>query len=266
MADEMNGVPEALRLAALLDADVWPGSMSLVGYARACVAELLRLHAELEAQPVNTKTHDLLSTMIGLFLRAKEKTGYQPGSAIDNTVAEAVEHLKDWPHPEPTPSPQAAQQAPAERSVQRMDGWTDARYIAELENVARLLRRDREKLHRVREALSDCSGGQPCSTCPDKKACQRGCVRQEEFISTEYHAQQRSRAAQQVPAGATPEGWVTWWPSPSRKGHEPIYSHGPKQPGYGAELDAVLRKYPVFAAPAAPSTPASPTIEGENNG
>ena len=61
-------------------------------------------------------------------------------------------------------------------------------------------------------------------------------------------------AAQQAPAGATPEGWVTWWPSPSSKGHEPIYSHGPKQPGYGAELDAVLRKYPVFAAPAAPST------------
>ena len=39
-------VPEALRLAALLDADEWPGSMSLVSYARACVAELLRLHAE----------------------------------------------------------------------------------------------------------------------------------------------------------------------------------------------------------------------------
>ena len=65
----------------------------------------------------------------------------------------------------------------------------------------------------------------------------------------------RVAAAQQAPAGATPEGWVTWWPSPSSKGHEPIYSHGPKQPDYGAELDAVLRKYPVFAAPAAPSTP-----------
>ncbi len=45
--------PEALRLAALLDADEWPGSMTLVSYARACVAELCRQHAriaDLEAQ------------------------------------------------------------------------------------------------------------------------------------------------------------------------------------------------------------------------
>ncbi|MBH0073899.1 hypothetical protein I6E78_18305, partial [Pseudoalteromonas sp. NZS127] len=47
--------------------------------------------------------------MIGLFLRAKEKIGYQPGSAIDKTVAEAVEHLKDWPYPETA----TAQAAPA---------------------------------------------------------------------------------------------------------------------------------------------------------
>lgn len=42
-------VPEALRLAALLDAEKWTGSMTLVSYARACVAELRRLHAENEA-------------------------------------------------------------------------------------------------------------------------------------------------------------------------------------------------------------------------
>ena len=40
--------PEALRLAALLDADEWPGSMTLVSYARACAAELCRQHAENE--------------------------------------------------------------------------------------------------------------------------------------------------------------------------------------------------------------------------
>ena len=48
-----NTQPEALRLAALLDADEWPGSMTLVSYARACAAELCRQHAriaELEAQ------------------------------------------------------------------------------------------------------------------------------------------------------------------------------------------------------------------------
>ena len=45
--------PEALRLAELLTADEWPGNMTLVSYARACVAELRRQHAriaELEAQ------------------------------------------------------------------------------------------------------------------------------------------------------------------------------------------------------------------------
>ena len=39
---------DALRLAALLDADEWPGSMTLVSYARECVAELRRQYAEIE--------------------------------------------------------------------------------------------------------------------------------------------------------------------------------------------------------------------------
>ena len=48
-----NTQPEAMRLAALFDADEWPGSLTLVSYARACAAELCRQHtriAELEAQ------------------------------------------------------------------------------------------------------------------------------------------------------------------------------------------------------------------------
>lgn len=48
-----NTQPEALRLAELLTADEWPGNMTLVSYARECVAELRRQHAriaELEAQ------------------------------------------------------------------------------------------------------------------------------------------------------------------------------------------------------------------------
>jgi len=40
--------PEALRLAEMLTADEWPGSVTLVSYAQECVAELLRLHAENE--------------------------------------------------------------------------------------------------------------------------------------------------------------------------------------------------------------------------
>ena len=68
-------------------------------------------------QPTNTKTHDLLSTMIGMFLGFKEKIGYKPGSVIDKVVAEAVEHLKDWPYPEP--APKAPQQAAFQGRVTR---------------------------------------------------------------------------------------------------------------------------------------------------
>ena len=52
-ANMNNTQPEALRLAKLLTADEWPGNMTLVSYARECVAELRRQHAriaELEAQ------------------------------------------------------------------------------------------------------------------------------------------------------------------------------------------------------------------------
>ena len=41
--------PEALRLAALYDADAWPGGLSLNAWAAASAAELRRLHAENEA-------------------------------------------------------------------------------------------------------------------------------------------------------------------------------------------------------------------------
>jgi hypothetical protein len=39
-----------------------------------------------------------------------------------------------------------------------------------------------------RDALLDCAGGMPCSDCPDKRKCERGCVRKPEFISAEHHA------------------------------------------------------------------------------
>ena len=38
--------PEALRLAALYDADAWPGGLSLNAWAAASAAELRRLHVE----------------------------------------------------------------------------------------------------------------------------------------------------------------------------------------------------------------------------
>ena len=49
--------PEALRLAELFTADEWPGHMTLVSYARECVAELRRQHtriAELEQEAAHT--------------------------------------------------------------------------------------------------------------------------------------------------------------------------------------------------------------------
>ena len=48
-----NTQPEALRLAEMLTANEWPGHVTLVSYARECVAELRSQHAriaELEAQ------------------------------------------------------------------------------------------------------------------------------------------------------------------------------------------------------------------------
>ena len=39
--------PEALRLAEMLTADVWPGNVSIVSYAQECAAELRRQHARI---------------------------------------------------------------------------------------------------------------------------------------------------------------------------------------------------------------------------
>lgn len=50
--------PEALRLAALLDAEEWPGSMTIVSYARECVVELRRQHVELETLRAKLKTYE----------------------------------------------------------------------------------------------------------------------------------------------------------------------------------------------------------------
>lgn len=95
--------------------------------AEKIVEAVLRLaNGQAPAGATNTKTHALLSTMIGLFLRAKEKIGYQPGSAIDKTVAEAVEHLKDWPYPETA----TAQAAPAAGAVAGPDDDIDAVALA----------------------------------------------------------------------------------------------------------------------------------------
>lgn len=39
----------------------------------------------------------------------------------------------------------------------------------------------------------DCDGGSPCTTCPDSEACQRGCIRQHEFIDAARASQKEKR-------------------------------------------------------------------------
>jgi hypothetical protein len=65
--------------------------------------------------------------------------------------------------------------------INRMVGWSDARYITELEEVVRVIRSDREKLAQVRRAIVDCAGGSPCTDCTEKRRCAAmGCVRKAE--------------------------------------------------------------------------------------
>lgn len=54
----------------------------------------------------------------------------------------------------------------------------------------------KDEIDELRAALAsklpaddDCAGGSPCTNCPDKKQCQRGCIRQPEFIGQKSIAQ-----------------------------------------------------------------------------
>ena len=81
--------PEALRLAELFTADEWPGHMTLVSYARECVAELRRQHtriAELEAQLEAIGAGGVSGPLMGR------------GSIAASAGSEPVAHL--WQHSE----------------------------------------------------------------------------------------------------------------------------------------------------------------------
>lgn len=84
------------------------------------------LQAAPKAAPVerrNTKTHDLLSTVVGLLMGYREgaaRQPYKPGSVIDKAVNEAVEHLKDWPYPEAAPQQEAQEPAEIPEAIERM--------------------------------------------------------------------------------------------------------------------------------------------------
>ena len=121
----------------------------------------LATHGQAPAQPVDFTT-------LGAAMRAIQQAIGLIGDPADErmqavrrvlrgavVVAEDSGDIPALPAP---PAMDGGEDAEQERPVQRMEGWTDTRYIAELENVARLLRRDREKLHRVRDALSEKGG------------------------------------------------------------------------------------------------------------
>lgn len=94
------------------------------------------------------KTAELLSTTVGLLMGYREggaRQPYKPGSVVEKVIDEVVEHLKDWPYPEPSPTPQAdsahdeplqAFDSPRAKALMRAweEGWAacrDAEYVGE---------------------------------------------------------------------------------------------------------------------------------------
>ena len=103
----------ALRLAEMLTADEWPGSVTLVSYARECVAELLRQHAEngtlrtgyaaarLEIESLNAQLHaakQINAAQFGLLAASI------PGSAL---------RASHWQAPAQAAAPAQADEYPA---------------------------------------------------------------------------------------------------------------------------------------------------------
>lgn len=90
------------------------------------------------------------------------------------------------------------------------DGWRESHDVCmdallrhqDRRMIAKITHEQREAIVRkavaARDALlagkRDCSAGSPCSDCPDIGKCSRGCIRQPEFISTEFHALEVIRA------------------------------------------------------------------------
>ena len=153
-----SAVLKAIREANMQLVRTGDNAFMLVPYkvatAQAAESVPAKSYAELE------KKHSDFVETAGLMLEA---VGYTEDYARQWPKEKASITFKRWfdeqlaTRPTP-PAMDVGEDAEQERPVQRMEGWTDTRYIAELENVVRLLRRDREKLHRVRDALSEKGG------------------------------------------------------------------------------------------------------------
>lgn len=93
------------------------------------------------AEATNTKTHELLSTTVGLLMGYREgaaRQPYKPGSVIAKVVYEVVDHLKDWPYLEPIPPAQTADSVLEDAARYRYLRDGDWREHEKLESVIRL--------------------------------------------------------------------------------------------------------------------------------
>ena len=85
-------VPEALRLVEMLTANEWPGHVTLVSYARECVAELLRQHAENETLRAGYAAARLeIESLKAQLHAAKQINAAQSDSGVQEDAA-----LLDW--------------------------------------------------------------------------------------------------------------------------------------------------------------------------
>ena len=87
--------PEALRLAGMLTADEWPGSVTLVSYARECVAELRRQHAELEALRMGYAAARLEIESLKVQIAERASHGKAPAQAMPAAVAGPINELEE---------------------------------------------------------------------------------------------------------------------------------------------------------------------------
>lgn len=63
---------------------------------RALYAQPVQPVQPVQPDPRTEKSDSLLSSLIGIILRNRQRTGYVDGSVVDQVVKEAVDHLKDW--------------------------------------------------------------------------------------------------------------------------------------------------------------------------
>jgi len=104
---------DALRLAALLDADEWPGSMTLVSYARECVAELRRQHGELETLRTGYAAARLEIESLKAQLHAAKQINAAQFGLLAASIPGSALRASHWQAPAQAAAPAQAGEYPA---------------------------------------------------------------------------------------------------------------------------------------------------------